>query len=98
VWVKKNLTKPGSGFYVRGRHELLFICTRGSFTPIDNNQSPPIGSVITSDIGEHSEKPQEAYEIIESLYPNCSYIELFARDRRSGWDSHGYEVGNEQAA
>ena len=91
VWVKTQLKKPGVGFYVRGRHELLLICIRGSFTPLDKNISPPIGSVMYAPIGEHSEKPQEAYEIIERLYPNCTYIELFARRKRPGWDCLGLE-------
>ncbi len=40
----------------------------------------------------HSKKPQKAYEMIESLYPNASKIELFARNKREGWDSWGNEV------
>lgn len=91
VWIKRELKKPGSGFYVRGRHELLFIATRGNFTPLED-VAPPIGSVIESPIQEHSRKPEEVYEIIERLYPGCNYLELFARqNKRSGWDSWGNE-------
>ena len=98
VWVKRNLKKPGLGTYVRGRHELLFIATRGSFAPLDQNISPPIGSVIEADIREHSTKPDEVYEIIERLYPGCSCLELFARRTRDGWDAWGNEVdGRHQA-
>jgi N6-adenosine-specific RNA methylase IME4 len=64
VWIKTDLKKPGVGYYVRGRHELLFICTRGSFTPLDKNISPPIGSVLESPLREHSRKPEEVYEIM----------------------------------
>lgn len=92
VWVKTELKKPGTGFYVRGRHELLFICTRGSFTPLDPAVSPPIGSVIESPVREHSRKPEASYDIIERLYPGCSYMELFARSRREKWDAFGNEV------
>lgn len=95
VWVKTNLVKPGSGFYVRGRHELLFICTKGNFTPLDKDISPPIGSVVEAPLAEHSKKPEIFYEIIERLYPNCNYIELFARNKRTGWDSYGNELRNE---
>lgn len=93
VWVKTELVKPGSGFYVRGRHELLFICTRGSFLPLEH-VSPPIGSVIESPIREHSRKPDEFYTVIERLYPDCNYIELFARHQRDGWKSWGDQVEN----
>jgi len=92
VWVKTELQKPGSGFYVRGRHELLLIATRGSFTPLDQNISPPIGSVIEAPVQEHSRKPEKAYEIIEKLYPKCNYIELFARIKREGWQQWGDEI------
>jgi N6-adenosine-specific RNA methylase IME4 len=91
VWVKTDLVKPGSGFYVRGRHELLFICTRGSFTPLVD-VSPPIGSVIAAPVQEHSRKPDEVYEIIERLYPGCNYLEMFARRERPGWVAWGDEV------
>lgn len=93
VWVKTDLVKPGSGFYIRGRHELLFICTRGSFTPPDKHISPPIGSVIEAPLQEHSRKPPTVYDIIERLYPGCNYIELFARSERDGWNTWGDEVG-----
>ena len=92
VWVKTDLQKPGSGYYVRGHHELLFIATRGSFTPLDKNIAPPISSVIYHSVGEHSEKPQVVYDLIERLYPNCVYLELFARNRRRGWDCLGVDL------
>jgi len=89
VWVKTDLVKPGSGFYVRGRHELLLIATRGSFTPLDKHISPPIGSVVSASIQEHSRKPDDFYTIIERLYPGCRYLELFARRQREGWTAWG---------
>ena len=91
VWVKTDLVKPGSGFYVRGRHELLLICTRGSFTPIDTHISPPIGSVVSAAIAEHSAKPDEFYSVIERLYPDCQYLELFSRRQRENWEGWGYD-------
>lgn len=89
VWVKTDLQRPGSGWYVRGRHELCLICTRGAFTPLDEHISPPIGSVVAAPVREHSRKPEELYEIIERLYPGCSYIELFAGGEREGWQTWG---------
>jgi N6-adenosine-specific RNA methylase IME4 len=91
VWVKTNLEKPGVGFYVRGRHELLFICTKGSFLP-DQVGKEPLGSVVTADIQEHSRKPELFYDIIERMYPKQRYLELFARRTRSGWSSWGDQL------
>ena len=93
VWVKTELVKPGVGWYVRGRHELLLIATRGSFTPLSERISPPIGSVLEAPIQEHSRKPDDVYAIIERLYPECNYVELFARRAREGWTAWGDEVG-----
>lgn len=42
---------------------------------------------------EHSRKPDEVAERIESLYPNASKLEMFARTTRPGWDVFGNEVG-----
>jgi len=39
----------------------------------------------------HSEKPTEAYDLIESISPEPR-IELFARKQRTGWDCWGNEV------
>ena len=91
VWVKRNLEKPGVGFYVRGRHELLFICVRGSFLP-DQMGKQPVGSVIEADVQEHSRKPDVVYGIIEGLYPRGKYLELFARRARANWTSWGEEL------
>lgn len=88
VWIKRNLVKPGVGFYVRGRHELLFICVKGSMLPEQSGQAP-IGSVIEADIQDHSRKPKEAYELIESLYPQGHYLEMFARGHRNRWTTWG---------
>lgn len=88
VWVKTELTRPGIGFYVRGRHELLFICIRGSFVP-DQTGHAPIGSVLEAPLQEHSRKPEAVYELIENIYPRGKYLELFARRYRDGWTSWG---------
>ena len=94
VWVKTNLKKPGSGFYIRGRHELLFICTKGSFVP-DQKGKEPIGSVVEAGVAEHSKKPDVIYNLIERIYPEGKYLELFARNTQKGWQSWGKTIINE---
>jgi N6-adenosine-specific RNA methylase IME4 len=54
-------------------------------------------SVITAPRREHSRKPDEAYELIEQMYPELPKIELFARQRRNGWDAWGNEVPGDEA-
>jgi len=87
VWVKN---KMGMGYYARGRHELLLIGTKGK------NKVPATAdrqdSVILGERTEHSRKPEAAYVLIETSFPNCKYLELFARNTRKGWVSWGNEL------
>jgi N6-adenosine-specific RNA methylase IME4 len=86
VWVKDRV---GTGYWFRNAHELLLLGTRGDIP------CPAMGdqweSVIDSPVGAHSEKPEEAYELIEAYFPNLPKIELNARQRRVGWDCWGLE-------
>jgi N6-adenosine-specific RNA methylase IME4 len=86
-WIKTN-KKTGIGFYVRGVHELLLICIKGQMLP----EFTPL-SVIKADTKEHSRKP-EIYDLIEEMYPNGKYLELFARNnkKREGWSFWGREA------
>lgn len=86
VWDK---VKTGMGHYNSVRHEMLLICTRGSCTPDTPRMFDSVQSIERSD--NHSEKPQEFRDIIETLYAG-EKIELFARTKRDGWDVWGNEV------
>lgn len=86
VWIKD---KAGQGFYVKGQHELLLIAVKGSHRPDD---SLYIRSVVEHPRLEHSQKPEVFYELIETLYPDGKYLELFARNSRDKWTSWGNEV------
>ena len=88
AWNKEKPT-TGLGFSVKGQHELLMIATRGSFRP---NYMP--ASVITDRKAEHSRKPASLYGLIETMYPNQRYIELFARGMppRENWTFFGGEA------
>jgi N6-adenosine-specific RNA methylase IME4 len=87
VWIKD---KKGTGYYFRGQHELLLVAEKGDM-PVPQEKDRP-SSVIQSPRGKHSEKPEVVYSIIETLYPNRSYLELFARKEREGWTSWGNEL------
>jgi N6-adenosine-specific RNA methylase IME4 len=87
VWDK---IKHNFGHYNSVRHELLLVCTRGSCTPDVPKLFDSVQSIERSD--EHSEKPQEFREIIETLYTHGKRIELFARTPALGWDVWGNEI------
>ena len=85
------------GHYVSVRHEFLLICVRGSCPP-DTLQL--IDSVQSIDRRrEHSEKPVEFYDIIETLYTHGRKLEVFARGTpREGWDVYGHQAHIAEAA
>lgn len=87
VWDKEII---GTGFYVRGQHELLLLGKKGKglALPKPNDRH---SSVIRKKRYGHSKKPDIVYEIIERMYPNQKYVELFARDKRKGWVSWSNE-------
>jgi N6-adenosine-specific RNA methylase IME4 len=87
VWVKD---KTGTGYYFRGQHELLLLGVKGNIGVPAEESRPP--SVLYAPAGEHSEKPEAVYELIEKMYPNRRYLELFARKRRSGWTAWGDQL------
>lgn len=105
VWVKtpkrtgvqaSSLPEPrlhfGMGRYVRNCHEVALICTpKGSRTPRVLNHSTR--SVFFAPVGEHSEKPQEFYDLVSNLFPG-PYLDLYARKSRPGWIALGNEVQN----
>jgi len=88
VWVKDKI---GLGYFVRNQHELLLVATRGDMPSPSPANRPP--SVIHAPRREHSRKPDEAYELIERMYPGLPKLELFARQARPGWSAWGNEMG-----
>lgn len=91
VWSKTG--RPGLGQYFRMQHEHLLLATRGKGYNVKTDDRT-IRSVIHAKRGAHSEKPAEAYQLIEarSMGPR---LELFARTTREGWTVWGNEVGEQ---
>ena len=83
VWDK---VKHNMGHYNSVRHELLLVATRGSCTP---DVAKLYDSVVSIERTEHSRKPVEFRQIIETLYVHGKRIELFARERVPGWEPWG---------
>lgn len=99
VWYKVRKDggpdRRGVGFYFRNVTEVCLFGIRGK-----NNRTGRAGrtqpNIIVSRKREHSRKPDEIYDIIES----CSsgpFLELFARHTRPGWLQWGNEVGSPAA-
>lgn len=88
----------GMGWATRGVIEFFIIATRGKYTKLvkDKGQSNLIlaydDAVILASKREHSRKPDEIYDKIESVCPG-PYLELFSRSDRPGWTAYGDEAG-----
>lgn len=80
----------GVGFYFRNVTELVLFGVRGSMRTLKPGRRQV--NIIISRKEEHSKKPNELYEIIESCSPG-PYLELFARLERPGWTQWGNEIG-----
>jgi N6-adenosine-specific RNA methylase IME4 len=74
------------GHYNSVRHEFLLIATRGSCTP---DVPKLLDSVVSIERTDHSRKPKEFRDIIDTLYPIGDRLEMFAREAPDGWDVWG---------
>lgn len=78
VWIKPQI---GMGYWTRKMAEVCLLGTRGAPQRI----SKGVRQVLAAPRREHSRKPDEIYDRIEALVGG-PYCELFARQRRPGWD------------
>lgn len=94
VWCKDRI---GTGYWVRGQHELMLIGTKGHVDcPAPGDQ---FTSVIDAKRGAHSAKPEVVLEMIERMFPTYPKVELNRRGpARPGWDAWGDEVEGSEAA
>ena len=95
IWDKNQGMAPA--FSVRFVHEYLIYAYKGKFQRPAKEAQGKYGSVFhTIQNGKHSQKPEIAFEIIETLYPDFKdkRLEMYARSTRQGWDSFGNEVEN----
>ena len=90
IWDK--VTGIPAAFTVRYGHEYLLYMYRGKLTPVAKDERGKIHTVFREQVKKHSQKPEIAYQIIERLYPESTKLELFARNKRDGWDAWGNEV------
>jgi N6-adenosine-specific RNA methylase IME4 len=81
--------KMGLGDWLRGKSEHCLMCTRGRPTIQLANQT----TLLLAPAGEHSQKPDEFYLMVEALCPG-SKCEMFQRTPRNGWVGHGDESGD----
>jgi N6-adenosine-specific RNA methylase IME4 len=85
--------KPGLGtgqFQCNTEHVL--VCRKGSRA--GNPFGMTGGTYFNWPRGKHSQKPVEFYKLVEKCSP-APYLEMYARDKRDGWDSWGNEINSD---
>lgn len=96
VWAKRRKDGGpdgrGVGFYFRNVTELILFGVKGSMRTLAPARSQV--NMLETRKREHSRKPDEQYELIESCSPG-PYLELFARHPREGWSVWGDESSEE---
>jgi N6-adenosine-specific RNA methylase IME4 len=89
--------KPGLGVgRFRCNTEHVIVARKGSrhgnpFGQGGRTSQATEGTLFEWPRGEHSEKPEAFYDLVESLSPG-PYLELFSRRARLGWDTYGDEA------
>lgn len=95
-WVKVSGSgryQPSNGYVLQHDKESLLIGRKGH--DIDcMNKDKFVDYVVSERMERQSQKPPGLYEMIEEVFPNCLYLEIFARPHnlREGWVSLGLEV------
>jgi N6-adenosine-specific RNA methylase IME4 len=79
----------GVGFYFRNTTELVLFGIRGSIRTLAPGRRQV--NIIKTRKQEHSRKPDELFDIIESCSPG-PYLELFARGTRKNWFTFGNQA------
>lgn len=80
----------GVGFYFRNVTELVLFGVRGKNARTLDAGRRQVNFLATQK-REHSRKPDEFYDIVESCSPG-PYLELFARGSRKGWATWGNQA------
>ena len=89
-WTKRNQDGTpftGMGYWTRANPEQCLLATRGK----PKRKAKDVRRWIDAPRREHSRKPDEIHDRIERLVDG-PYLEMFARQRKAGWDALGNET------
>ncbi|EGV13074.1 SAM-binding domain protein [Actinomyces sp. oral taxon 175 str. F0384] len=96
IWAKRRKDGGpdgrGVGFYFRNVTEPILFGVKGSLRTLAPGRSTV--NMIETRKREHSRKPDEQYDLIESCSPG-PYLEMFARYAQPGWSVWGNESDEE---
>jgi len=80
----------GVGNYTASNAEICLIFRKNKMIKYEQK----VSQIIISKIEEHSKKPKEAYDLLNTMYPNADKLEIFARNSYEGFDSIGNQFND----
>ena len=89
VWEKQ---KTNPGYYTMSQCELCLVAKRKGGKIPEPRGARNVRQFLSEMRGEHSAKPAEVRRRIEEMFPTQRKVELFARQKTTGWDVWGNEV------
>jgi N6-adenosine-specific RNA methylase IME4 len=92
IWDKTNGVAPA--YTVRFAHEYLLWYYRPKLPPVAREARGKFTTVIRAPGRQHSRKPDEAYAMVEALYPDAARLDVFSREPRPGWEQFGDQCGH----
>lgn len=92
IWDKGN--GPAPAYTVRFAHEyLLWFYKKGDILMPVKDKRAAFSTVLHENSKRcHSKKPECAYKMLETYFPEAEKLELFARFERDGWSQWGDEL------
>lgn len=93
----RKIMSLGMGFWFRGQVEMLLFGVKGKVKAFRCQKC----NFIQSKVRKHSQKPTQIYGLLEEISKKHNLdpkVELFARERRQGWDVWGNQVPNHTQA
>ena len=95
AWAKQSRSGNGlafgTGYLLRCAAEFFLLASRGSPRRREGRDVRRQRNLILAPLREHSRKPEELHGILEAIWRG-PYVELFARERRPGWEAWGTET------
>jgi site-specific DNA-methyltransferase (adenine-specific) len=93
VWEKKTSTGKTAanlGAWTMKNYELCLLGTKGAM--LKHKKINHIYQKVEAERTKHSKKHHKVRENIEALFGDLPRLELFAREKREGWDAWGNEI------
>lgn len=92
IWDKCNGPNPAYTLRFSNEYLLWFYQKGNILMPCDNMRGKYTTVIREQSQRPHSKKPIAAYEMFENMFPRTKKLEMFARNKREGWDCWGNEV------